>query len=139
MEKRISIKDYAEINKISIPTVYKRIDKGFIKIEKEGRSVFIIVDDVECEKKEEKKESFEVEILQEKIKHLEDTLKRETEARERVEADKRELYKQLEQSNILQLKAFETVKQLEHKTEEIKDELIKEKSKTWFQKLFNIN
>lgn len=41
----ITIKEYADIENISTPTVYKRINKGFIKTLKKGRNVFILVED----------------------------------------------------------------------------------------------
>lgn len=136
MEKRITIREYSDIHKISIPTVYKQINKGFIKKVKDGRNVFILIEDEKTTKNMESKDNLSTDILNEKIKSLEELLKVERQARERAEKDKEQLYKQIEQANILQLKALETVKQLEYKTEQIDDKLQEEKSKTWFQKLF---
>jgi stage V sporulation protein SpoVS len=182
---KISIKDYAELKKISTQAVYQAVAKNKIEtVTENGIKYIIIPERIDTELDHEKTTKIEsADFLNKKIKNLEDMLKKEVEARERAEndkeslnknfeeqlnkeklerekleqqqkeaiekaeqrekeaiaraeADKKELYKQIEMSNLLQLKALETVKQLEHKTEVIEDELIKEKSKTIWQRIF---
>jgi septation ring formation regulator EzrA len=136
--KLVKIKEYAEIEKISIPKVYKRIEKGFIKVYKEGRSVFIEIDDgikqesgnINIKNKESNN------ILNERIKHVEEMLKKEVEARERAEKREENLTHLLAMSNQNINNLSENIKALEHKTEVIEEELIKEKSKTIWQKIF---
>lgn len=124
---RLNVREYSIKTGISVQAVYKQIKSGKLKTEETKEGLFILFEEENLEATDNKQE--QTAVLIERVKHLEEALRR-------AEADKEQLYKQLEQSNILQLKSLETLKQLEHKTDEMQEELKQEKQKTWIDKLF---
>jgi hypothetical protein len=113
--ENISVKEYSKQFNISLQAVYQKIKRGQLKTVKDNNGNILIL-------LEKEPLNNNVEILEKEIEYLK-------KQNEELKKDKEHLYKQLEQSNILQLKALETVKQLEHKTEVIEEQLIQEKSK----------
>ena len=128
---KISIKEYAELKGITTAGVYKAIREGRLETVIEGNIKYIVTPDQE----KEKEPLQAIETLINEVEYLKELLKRETEARVRAEKDKDTLNQRLQESNIIQIKVIETLKQLEYKQEETEKELIQEKTKTWWQKL----
>lgn len=157
---KISIKDYAELKKISTQAVYQAVAKNKIEtVTENGIKYIIISEKIDTEKEQEKEQEKETktesaELLNEKIKHLEEMLKKEVEAREkaekrekeaieRSESDTQNFNKRLEEANHIIAREqknmnslLEEKKALEHKTEVIEEQLTREKEKKWYQKLF---
>jgi chromosome segregation ATPase len=134
--KRITPQEYAELKKISISTVYRNINS--LKTEKEGRKTYILVENEENEKKEERTEEVnKIKNKEEKnidISNENEKLKLEKEMYleqiKELKKDKDNLNNQLamSQSNIQNLsKSFQ---QLEYKKEETE-------KKKWWEKIFS--
>ena len=134
--KRITPQEYAELKKISISTVYRNINS--LKTEKEGRKTYILVENEENKKKEERTEEVnKIKNKEEKnidISNENEKLKLEKEMYleqiKELKKDKDNLNNQLamSQSNIQNLsKSFQ---QLEYKKEETE-------KKKWWEKIFS--
>jgi len=125
--RRLKIKDYAELNKISIPTVYKRINKGFIKKIKEGRNVFIEFDEEEKETlSSNNKEKFEIENI-----YLKKEIDKQILLIEELKKEKEDLKYQIKDKDF-------KINQLLEKLENLNDRvigLIEWKNKSWWQRI----
>ena len=125
--KRLRIKDYADLFNISIPTVYKRINKGFIKKVNEGKNVFV---EFKEEIKDDSGSNFN---KQNEIENI--FLKKEVEKQnlliEELKKEKEELKYQIKDKDM-------NIKQLLNKMENLNDRvigLVEWKNKSWWQKI----
>lgn len=147
----MTVKEYSEKYKISKQAIYSKIQRGILKTEIKNNIKYIIVN-IEQQVLNENnsinsKESsilshstvstVEQQVLNEKIRGLEAQL-------QRAEADKEILNKRLEEANHIiamgqqNINALsENIKALQYKNEATEENLKREKSKKWWQKIFS--
>lgn len=153
----ISVKEYSEQYKISKQAIYSKIQRGILKVEVKDNIKYIIVNieqhllnennttksEGSINTQKQQLNNIEQHLLNEKIKNLEELLKKEVDARERAEADKKEIYKQLdiaanEKKELLERNREQNhlIMQSQKNYEVLQLEYTNEKSKTWIQRLF---
>lgn len=145
IKKKLTIGEYMEKHNIkSRQTVYNKIEAGEIQSEKDGNRVYIIDMDTVHSKINE------LDLLKEKIFFLEEQNKQLSKEKSEIQDEKRELfnlyrevqYKQDELNKVIlqiEYKANNKDKEneeLRNKLDTVRQELEREKSKKWWQKIF---
>ena len=123
---KVTIKEYANKENISIQAVYKRVDKGVVKKFKEGNRTFIMVDDDFINQDKESQTTENIDIYKKEIEYLKKTV-------DRLEKENEDLKYQLKDKEY-------KINQLLEKQENLNDRvigLIEYSHKSWIDKLIN--